>query len=261
MLQIHSGVVRVLLLALGVFGLLLFLLPVTVRIVNVGNLFGAGVSAFLTAFVIWNRQISGFLKRIWQHGAGKAAMIALSAVIILGVLYCAVISAFMIRAANRKPKSEPAAIIVLGCKVRGTDPSLMLMRRIRTAYRAALQYPDAKVIVSGGKGSNEDISEAECMQRELIQMGLPAERILPENRSASTSENLRFSKEILDQNGLHGEVVLVTDAFHEFRASVLAELEGLPECSSASAKTSWYLVPTYWVREWFGVAHAYVFGN
>lgn len=259
MLRIENGLLRVILLSLSFLGCFLFLLPISVRIVNIGNLFGLAVSVLLGCFVMFNRPISELLGTIRQHPAGKAVLRITGIILLLGVLYCMIMSGFMIHAAHKKPRGAPAAIVVLGCKVRGSEPSLMLYRRIRTAYQAAIQYPDVPVIVSGGKGSDEDISEAECMARELRRMGLPQDRIILENRSASTSENFRFSREIMEQNGLHGEIMVVTDAFHEYRASVLAEIEGLPECCAASAHTSWYLLPTYWVREWFGIAHAYVF--
>lgn len=165
----------------------------------------------------------------------------------------------MIHAANKKPPEPPKAIIVLGCKVRGTVPSLMLFRRIQAAYDALQEYPDAIAIVSGGKGENENISEAECMENELVRMGISKERIIQENQSTSTSENLRFSKPILEEKGIDKNVLIVTDGYHELRAQYLAKIEQLPECYGASAYTSFYLLPTYWVREWFGLAHAFVF--
>ncbi len=259
MLRIEHDFVRILLLTVSAAGIILFWLPMCVRIVNIGNVSGLCASVLLLVFVLFNGPISRCLGKLKQHTAGSVLLWVVGIILLLGVLYCLVMSCFMLHAAHKKPKAQPAAIIVLGCKVRGREPSLMLYRRIRAAYSAAQEYPDVPVIVSGGKGSNEGISEAACMENELLKMGLPAERIIQENRSASTSENLRFSKEIMDSRGIRGEVLIVTDSFHEFRASILAEIEGLPECSAAPTGTSWYLVPTYWVREWFGIAHAFVF--
>ena len=82
-----------------------------------------------------------------------------------------------------------------------------------------------------------------------------------EDQSESTSENLRFSKKILDEQGISGSVYLATDSYHEMRAQMLAKTEQLPPCYPVTPYTSWYLLPTYWVREWFGIAHAFVFGN
>ena len=261
MLRIDSTVLRVILLCIGFCGIALFLLPMFTNIVNIGNGFGLVCSILLVGFVIWNRQISGLLDRIRQHTAGRLPLRIVGIVIVLGVLYCLIMSVLMLHASYRKPKQQPQAMIVLGCRVRGTAPSRMLARRIHAAYDALQENPEMIAVVSGGKGSNEDISEAQCMLNELTKMGIPESRILMEDKSTSTSENLRFSKKILDENGITGNLLLVTDGYHEMRAQILAKKEGLPQCDPASAYTSWYLVPTYWVREWFGLAHAFVFGN
>ena len=137
----------------------------------------------------------------------------------------------------------------------------MLSRRIQAAYEKLEADPALIAVVSGGQGSNEDISEAQCMYNELTRMGIASERIILEPQSTSTSENLRFSKTLLDEHGITGSLYLATDGYHELRAQILAKKEGLPACAPASAYTSWYLLPTYWVREWFGLAHAFVFGN
>ncbi|MBQ8921403.1 MAG: YdcF family protein [Oscillospiraceae bacterium] len=261
MLRIENGALRIILIALCIFGFFLFFAPTTVRIVNIGNVFGMAVSIILLIFFTWNKPISHLLGVINKSKAGKICLRGIGIILLLGVLHCLVISLLMVRAAYKKPKQQPDVIIVLGCKVRGFEPSLMLSGRIQAGYDAAQQYPDAMIIVSGGKGDNEDISEAQCMAYELIRMGIPARRIIMEDASASTSENLRFSKKIMDEEGLGGTVMLVTDGFHEFRAQILAEKEGLSGCTAASAKTPAYLLPTYWVREWFGVAHAIAFGT
>lgn len=261
MLRIDSNILRTVLLCIGLCGIILFLLPMFVNIINIGNAFGLVCSVLLTGFVIWNKQITGVLDAICQHTAGKVFLRLVGILILLGVLYCLVMSVLMIHAAYRKPKQQPQALIVLGCRVRGTAPSRMLARRIHAAYDAMQADPELIAVVSGGKGSNEDISEAQCMWNELTKMGIPASRILLEDKSTSTSENLRFSRDILAENGLNGNLLLVTDGYHELRAQILAKKEGLPQCDPASAYTSWYLVPTYWIREWFGLAHAFVFGN
>ena len=261
MFRIENTVLRIVMAVLFFFGLLVFLAPVSVRIVNIGNCFGMAVCFLMFIFFACNQPISQLLGFIRKYKAGKIALYITGGILLLGVLYCLIVSFLMISAANKKPKEKPDVIIILGCKVRGTEPSLMLSCRIQAGYEAALQYPDAKIIVSGGKGDNEDISEAQCMAYELLRMGIPGNRILMEDASVSTSENLRFSRKIMDEEQLGSNVMLVTDGFHELRAQMLAKKEGLPGCTAASAKTPVYLLPTYWVREWFGIAHAIAFGN
>ena len=261
MLRIDHNILRLILILIGLAGIILFFLPMLVHITNIGNVFGLAVSIVILAFAIWNRQISGFLDKINSTTIGGILLKVLGVFIVCGVLYCLIISCFMIHAAHKKPDDTPQAVIVLGCKVRGTVPSLMLSRRIAAAKNVLEQNPEMIAVVSGGKGDQEDISEAACMRNELVRMGIAEERILMEDRSVSTSENLRFSKEILEKQGITGSLLIATDGYHEMRAQYLAKREQLPDCYAVRAYTSWYLLPTYWVREWFGLAHAFVFGT
>lgn len=249
------------LLLLSAAGIVLFTIPFFVHIKNIGNLFGLACSVLLLAGVLFRKQLGALLGLIREYRAGRIALRILGVLVLLGLLYCLVMSCIMLHAAHKKPGQKPQAVIVLGCKVRGTVPSRMLSRRIRAAYEKLSADPALVAVVSGGKGDNEDISEAQCMYNELTRLGISADRIIMEDQSTSTSENLRFSKKLINENGITGPLYIATDGYHELRAQILAKKEGLPECVPAAAYTSWYLLPTYWVREWFGLAHAFVFGN
>ncbi len=171
--------------------------------------------------------------------------------------YCE--SVLMVRASRDAPDGRPSTVVVLGCKVNGTAPSLMLEARLDAAYDFLVENPETTVIVSGGKGDDEQISEAQCMYDYLVDRGIPHDRIIMENKSASTYENLKFSKEIIEQKNLCRDVTIITDGFHQLRADMIAsELE--INSYNVSAKTQIWLLPTYWVREWFGVAHQFIFG-
>lgn len=261
MFEIHSQLLRIALFTVAGIGICFFLLPMLVHIVNFGNFIGLFASLVLLIFTVFNQPISKLLKRLWEHRAGKIALSITGGLITAGILLCLVLSCAMLVAIHQKPKSTPTAMIVLGCKVRGTEPSLMLRRRLETALTALEAYPEMICIVSGGKGTDEVIAEAECMRDWLIANGIDENRIRVEDQSTSTSENLRFSQEILEEEGIRGELLIVTDGYHQMRAQYLAQREGLPDCYAAAAPTSWYLVPTYWVREWFGLVHAFVFGS
>ena len=165
----------------------------------------------------------------------------------------------MTLAANRPPDGN-TTVIVLGCKVRGEEPSLMLRQRIMTAYRYLDQNPSAMCIVSGGQGADELISEAESMKRVLVEQGISEDRIILEDRSTGTDENIRFSIEKMNEYGISGSVTIVTNEFHQLRAKLIADKYGL-ESYSVSARTSLWLLPTYWLREWFGVCYQIVFGR
>ncbi len=135
----------------------------------------------------------------------------------------------------------------------------MLLQRIMTAKRYLENNPSALCVVSGGQGDDELISEAECMKRVLMENGISEDRIIMEELSTSTDENIRFSIEKMRERGIDGSVTIVTNEFHQLRAQMLAEGYGL-ECFSLSAPTAKYLLPTYWLREWFGVCYQFLFG-
>lgn len=130
------------------------------------------------------------------------------------------------------------AIIVLGCRVRGTEPSKSLQNRLDRAVAYHRANPTALIIVSGGKGDDEDCSEAEAMSAYLQQHGVPASSIVPEDRSTSTAENFRFSKPLLDARFEHPyTVAFITNDYHILRASLIARQEGYGTVTHAAAPT------------------------
>ena len=236
-------------------GFAVFLAPVSAGIINIGNAAGMFVCAVLFFLsVFWNR----FFRFMSGHKAVRVAFIAIVMSALLLAVLAAVISVFMISTANRPPDGN-TTVIVLGCKVRGEEPSLMLRQRIMTAYRYLDQNPSAMCIVSGGQGADELISEAESMKRVLVEQGISEDRIILEDRSTGTDENIRFSIE-KNEYGMSGSVTIVTNEFHQLRAKLIADKYGL-ESYSVSARTSLWLLPTYWLREWFGVCYQIVFGR
>ena len=115
------------------------------------------------------------------------------------------------------------AIIVLGAGLRGEEPGSELRSRLDQAIAYHAVNPDALIVVSGGQGKREQISEAEAMARYLIQAGLPEAQIIREDRSANTYENFLFSKAILDERlGKNYRIVFISNDFHLFRAGLIA---------------------------------------
>lgn len=221
------------------------------NVVNAGNIAGTFASAVLLIITIFWRQFSGFIGSIWQHIPGKIFLSIIALMLAAGICLAGFLSVKMISSANNAPE-RPCTAVVLGCKVKGTVPSLMLKRRLEAAYGYLDENPEAMCIVSGGQGTGEEISEAEAMKRYLTEKGIDSGRILMEDRSVNTHENLAFSKAVLEENGLDSEIVIITDGFHQYRASLIAEELGL-RSYSVSCHTRTELVPTYWVREWFAL--------
>ena len=107
------------------------------------------------------------------------------------------VEAMVFSAGRKAPAAEGEYVIVLGAQVRGEVPTLVLGARIRAAAEYLKEHPKAVAVASGGKGSGENISEAEAIRRGLIRLGIAEDRILLEERSTSTTENLRFSAEVI----------------------------------------------------------------
>lgn len=238
--------------------LILFIIPIGVGIINVGNVLGGVISALLMTVSLFFGSFRRLAERICEHTIGRAVFFAGSGIFAVGVILALVISGFMLKSMTDKPNDSPSTLVVLGCQIRGNDPSLMLRRRLDTAYDYLSEHEDVKVVVSGGQGDDEITSEADVMRNYLIGRGISPERIFVEDRSRNTQENIRFSKDLIGENGLCNDITIVTDGFHQLRADIFARREGL-RAYNLSAPTEFYLLPTYWVREWFGVAYYTVF--
>lgn len=240
--------------------LVIFISPIPMGIFNIGNAVGILFSGTMCAVFLFWKPFTDLVKKLWSSPAGKIFLGITSVILTLCVVLAIVISVFMVRAINDPPPDENHTIVVLGCKVKDGRPSLMLKRRLDSACGYLSEHESVKVVVSGGQGSDEVMSEAECMKQYLVSKGISAERIFMEDRSTSTEENLKFSKEIIISRGLPEKITLVTDAFHQCRAEMLAKNIGI-DPYNISGYTSWYIVPVYWVREWFGIVYYAVFGN
>ncbi|RSD25466.1 YdcF family protein [Mesobacillus subterraneus] len=146
-------------------------------------------------------------------------------------------------------------MIVLGARVKGTVPSLALQFRIDHAAAYLKENPNTIVIASGGRGPGEDISEAESIKRELMDHGIEESRILLEDKSTDTYENIRFSKELIPEDAATG--LVVTNDFHIYRAKMIARKEGL-DLSGLAAKTPIQAVFKSFTREYLALTKYYL---
>ena len=150
-------------------------------------------------------------------------------------------------------------VIVLGAGVIGDRVTRPLASRLDTALYYWRRNPDAYIIVCGGLGNLATITEAEAMARYLAARGVPRERILQEELSTSTYENLIFAKEILNEHFPEGfRAVLVTNDFHIYRSVRTARRAGI-DVNRIGAYTTWYSWPVNYMREMLAVLHMWVF--
>lgn len=226
-----------------------FIAPLFAGICNLGNTSGIIMTSLISFMLIKPDIISKIPRPV---------LIISGIIAFIGFIILLIINVSMIKSINDYPQNKNSTVIVLGCRVKGDRPTLMLKRRLDSAYEYLSGNPDTFVIVSGGKGNDEIMSEAECMRDYLCEKGISSDRIIMEDKSSSTYENLEFSKSIIEENNLCSDIVIVTDGYHQLRAEMIAKRLDYENISNISAPTSPWLVPTYWVREWFGVAYQFL---
>lgn len=140
-------------------------------------------------------------------------------------------------------------IIVLGAGLNGDQVSERLKLRLDKAVEALRVNSDALVIVSGGQGSDELMTEAEAMKEYLVRAGIDDSRIIKEERSTSTYENFLYSKKILDKIGPSKEILIITSDFHAFRSEFIAKKLGWDNARVLCSKSAPLLISNNLIRE------------
>ena len=212
------------------------------------------------ALVLCYRLLAGLQK----HNPKFAKLLRRILTVLLCIgLVCAGITGIVIAsAATGTPEADCDYLIVLGAGVNGTQPSLILSNRLHAALAYLQTHPQTICIVSGGQGSGEDISEADCMGDWLIEKGMDAQRIWREDQSTSTRENLQFSLSLIEEKtgARPTRAGILSNEFHLFRAGMEARSQGL-EPVGIPAKTSWLsLRINYFLREIPAVWYYALFG-
>lgn len=178
------------------------------------------------------------------------------AVIILVVgCYIAFLQFKIYQASHEDIPQNADYVLILGARVKGTVPSLSLKYRMDAAAEYLRANEDAKAIVSGGQGSGEDISEAEAMRRGLVERGIEESRIILEDQSTSTYENITFSKKLIPKGNY--TILLVSNDFHLYRAGLMADQEGL-NTIGLPAKTPKVVVVKSHIREYLAITKFYI---
>jgi uncharacterized SAM-binding protein YcdF (DUF218 family) len=149
-------------------------------------------------------------------------------------------------------------IVILGARVKGTVPSLALQYRIDAAAEYMELNPNSIAIASGGRGRGEDISEAEAIKAGLLNHGINETRIILEDKSTSTVENIKFSQKLIPKNLKTG--MLVTNDFHVYRAKLIARDEGL-QLEGLPAKTPTVAIPKSYLREYLAITKYYILNS
>lgn len=216
--------------------------PLLIGAMGVGTVIGWAGCAACALLILF---VPGM---IHKGGRKRVTGWILTGIFALLLLWCGYLTTLIFSAAANTPPSS-ATVVVLGCKVNSDkSPSLSLRTRIEKAAEYLKEHPDAVCIVSGGQGSIEPVSEASVMARELEALGIAPERILQEDQSTDTRENMEYSAKLIEEKGLSREVAVVTDDYHEFRAGELAKDAGLTPYA-VPAESVKHLFPANYGRE------------
>ena len=149
--------------------------------------------------------------------------------------------------------------IILGAKVNGEVPSLSLHYRIDAALEYAKKYPNVKLVLSGGQGPDEMMTEAEAMRRYLVDKGIEEERLIVEEESTTTYENLLYSKKLMPESVK--SVTIITSDYHLVRARLLAEKIGFESTDAIAANTPKVVETKLKTRERLALLKTYLFGE
>lgn len=180
--------------------------------------------------------------------------------IIIFLISFAAIESILLYNSFGKSSGKADFVVVLGAAVRGKTMTLALYQRMEKGLEYLNKNPNIKVVVSGGKGPGEDIPEAQAMKEFLLKHGISENRIIVEDKSKNTVQNLKNTKKILEK--LYGKqnfkIALITSNFHVFRAKMLAKRAGFKAYGVPAPIHKGIILNSY-VREYFAVIKSFLF--
>ncbi len=234
----------------GVLGILCMIYGVVIALIRSGSHF----------FIIW-LSLGGLLlflsagySRHWFSVFPSWIRYGLTGCVSVILLMFVIVGGIILTQFHATAPKGMGYLIVLGAQVKDGKPSVVLQYRLKTALCYLKENPDTICIVSGGQGANESISEAQCMAEYLTEHGIDSERILQENQSGNTSENIKFSSHLISEENEKVSVGIVTNNFHMYRARFLARHQ-MKDCTiygHAASSTPLYL-PNNLFREILGL--------
>lgn len=235
---------------------LCILYGITVMLANSGSKFFlcwiAGGAFLIIVSILYYRGII--------EAMHKPAKVIFGGIILLGIIYVIVTQCMVISGFRKNDVRDLDYVIVLGSQVKATGPAVVTRYRLDRAYEYAVTNPDTIIIVSGGQGPNEPASEASVMKDYLVARGLDEDRILMEDKSSNTSENLQFCAALYPE--LTGKSIgIVSSDFHIFRALAIARKCGYSEITGIPARSVRLYLPNNMIRESVGILKDFLLGN
>lgn len=225
--------------------------------------------------------IGGWVRHVYRKGNTLPRVFSISILSLAGavLLFFGIMIGMLIHDAYTKPKQDADYMILLGARVKGSQITTNLKYRLEVATEYLSDNLDTMVVVSGGQGEGENLSEAEAMRNYLIEHGILADRILLEDGSVNTDQNIRNSLNMIqdyeksqsrttEPKSRVKRIVLVSNGFHLYRATRIAgkQLKELQDeentvVEGLGSRTMLYTLPTSYVREVFAVLKYRLYGQ
>ena len=198
--------------------------------------------------------------RRWMKSKWVKAFIAL---ILVGVLVFGALLGAVLHGSYDHVEGEPNIMVILGCQVKPWGPSVLLQDRINKAADYLQSHPNVMVVASGGQGADEPMTEARAIYDALVERGISGERILLEEQSINTIQNLRYSMALLEQVGhdVDQDIVVVSNGFHLTRVRMLwARIHGNDDNLSTLAAPSSHVPSRYkmYIREPIALVKSFI---
>ena len=226
------------------------------------------VLGIILAFLLIAGEALLFAYDMYASGSQKEVMLHDLFVNLFAAVYlyfeCMLIGAIIanIIVVKYEPDKDKDFLIILGCGLRkdGTPTPLLRGRCDRAlAFDKKQREETGKELIfvtSGGQGENEANSESLAMKNYLLEKGIPEERIIEEDRSTDTFENMKFSKAKIEAHDKNAKVAFSTTNYHVFRSGLFARRVKM-RAVGIGAKTKWYFWPNAAVREFVGLLTAH----
>lgn len=188
---------------------------------------------------------------------------AFLALCLVGVLCFGALLGAVLYGSHDQIKGDPQIMIILGCQVKPWGPSILLQDRLDKALDYLEEHPDMTIVVSGGQGPDEHMTEAQAMYDYLVEQGVGIERILQEDQSHNTFQNLTYSLELLEEAGydVTDDIVVVSNGFHLTRVRMLwARMHGENDELSTLAAPSSHIPSRLkmYIREPIGLVKSFI---
>lgn len=205
---------------------------------------GVVLTLILGLFILF---IGIYCKKIKALSKNRVFRMIKISIVVLLCLEFILVAFIAIYGLNDNVTCNEDAVVVLGAGVRGERVTLPLKLRLDKAVEFYEKNNDAIIVVTGGKGFQETVTEAYAMEKYLLQEGIPKGKIIKEEKATSTMENMFFSKKILDEHFKKDyKIAIVTNHFHIFRGVHIAKKAGFTDATHMHADLQWYnLIPCF----------------